>query len=410
MNPFTATASLFSAAKLILFSESREIARNGLLALTSKRLVQNVIVIDVTKDGPKVGLWTDRVFERAPALFRTERDLNLFLRDLAAQADLFGDDWSPPSILVQTEDAPDREWTKAALLTIRSDAKDLAKDGKTQPLALLGSVAVKYAIGEIVSSAVMRILALSAASAATAAAAPEVAALLTAGGATGTASLAIPATLASTTGSAVATSSALAPAVVAAATALLMTTTTAQAASVPLRAAPLDKDDREVQVPWTPRFMTYTSVVPNLKRLSGAWEPNRKIGGVLRPHYARDLAVPLHSAVFAPADGTVSKMTVVGPLNKSVYLSVEKTLSTPACVVVLRHMATFAPTVKVGAIIKRDELLGTSGTAGTGPHVHLEVGAPSTSADTDLPPLQFPTRWKSKNSGLTLVDPDYLFS
>ncbi|CAA9525526.1 MAG: hypothetical protein AVDCRST_MAG73-467 [uncultured Thermomicrobiales bacterium] len=128
----------------------------------------------------------------------------------------------------------------------------------------------------------------------------------------------------------------------------------------------------------------YTGFTPG----PGAYDYSREYGLRAGDHAGVDLGVAFGTPVYAPVG---ARITFAGPWQYFAPQNVQLTMS-DGTVVVFGHMSRVS--VRVGGTVSPNQPLGDSGTAGTGPHLHLEVRVPD------------PTT----GSGFRAVDPLLFFS
>lgn len=107
-----------------------------------------------------------------------------------------------------------------------------------------------------------------------------------------------------------------------------------------------------------------------------------------QPHDGVDLAAPAGTPVRATGNGTV---TVAG--KQTGYGNVIEIRNRPPYSTLFAHLSRFAKGIRVGAHVRRNEVIGYVGTTGwtTGPHLHYEVhvdDVPKNPLTVSLPPAE----------------------
>ncbi|MFG6666214.1 peptidoglycan DD-metalloendopeptidase family protein [Halomonas sp. HNIBRBA4712] len=120
-------------------------------------------------------------------------------------------------------------------------------------------------------------------------------------------------------------------------------------------------------------------------RISSSFNPTRKhpVTGRISPHNGTDFAMPIGTAVVAPADGRVERVANHAAAGRYVVIRHDNGYRT-------RYLHLSKPLVSVGERVTMGERIALSGNTGrsTGPHLHYEVivnNSPTNAMTVDLP-------------------------
>lgn len=113
--------------------------------------------------------------------------------------------------------------------------------------------------------------------------------------------------------------------------------------------------------------------MPTAARVTSAFNRIRRhpVTGRLRPHWGVDLGAPTGTPIYAASDGVIS-IKRYQRRGYGYYLSINHGKGYES---LYAHMSKYAPGMKVGAKVKRGQLIGYVGRTGlvTGPHLHYEL-------------------------------------
>lgn len=119
--------------------------------------------------------------------------------------------------------------------------------------------------------------------------------------------------------------------------------------------------------------------------ITSGFNPNRRhpVTGIRTPHKGIDFGLKIHTPIYSPADGVVTRVTYQ-PNGAGKYLIIQHTKSIST---VYMHLSEFK--VGVGSKVKKGQLIAYSGNSGrtTGPHLHYEIHVDGVARNPKTVPL-----------------------
>jgi len=160
---------------------------------------------------------------------------------------------------------------------------------------------------------------------------------------------------------------------------------------------------------WTPGYPSWIPLNNTVQgKISSLPQANRSINGITRAHEGIDVGVGIGSEIVAPADGVVFIRAGNGSLgnnsgdgnlgNKQYMVLVDKNRNWH----IFGHGRSAA--VANDTYVTRGQVIGTTGTAGTGPHLHYEIWYDGNSGNNIDPVGWLNNNYTNKPSNAKLID------
>lgn len=173
--------------------------------------------------------------------------------------------------------------------------------------------------------------------------------------------------------------------------------------------APATSQTRQSISGWTAGYPSWIPLNNTVQgKISSLPQANRSINGITRAHEGIDVGVGIGSEIVAPADGVVFIRAGNGSLgnnsgdgnlgNKQYMVLVDKNRNWH----IFGHGRSAA--VANDTYVTRGQVIGTTGTAGTGPHLHYEIWYDGNSGNNIDPVGWLNNNYTNKPSNAKLVD------